>query len=274
MDIMQLQQQAKEVRRAIIRTIGSFGMGHLGGSLSAADIVTLLYFDAMRIDPKHPDKLGRDRLVLSKGHSGPVLYAALALRGYFPIDLLDTLNRPGTKLPSHCDMKLTTGIDMTAGSLGQGLSCAVGIAKAAKIMGGQETIYAIIGDGESQEGQIWEAAMVAAQYRLDNLVVILDYNKIQLDDIVANIVDIADPVAKWEAFGFRVHRCDGHDMHALSEAVLWAKADKTGIPSALILDTVKGKGVSFIEAMGAANHHCSLDEDMVRRALEELGRSA
>jgi transketolase len=224
----------------------------------------------MSIDPKDPDKKGRDRLVLSKGHAGPVLYAALALRGFFPIEELNTLNRPGTNLPSHCDMLRTPGIDMTAGSLGQGFSCAVGIARAAKLTGGKETIYAIIGDGESQEGQIWEAAMAAAHFRLDNLIVFLDYNHLQLDGSLEEVMNIGNPVKKWEAFGFHTYLTNGHDMQKMYDAIQKAKKKADGSPTMIVLETVKGKGVSFVEQMGFANHHCPFDRDMQLRAMAEL----
>jgi transketolase len=267
---LKLEKHALEVRKAVVRAIGDFGMGHIGGSLSLADIIALLYFEVMHVDPKDPKKKGRDRLVLSKGHAGPVLYAALALRGFFSIEELKTLNRPGTNLPSHCDMLRTTGIDMTAGSLGQGFSCAVGIAKAAKLTGGRETIYAIIGDGESQEGQIWEAAMAAAHFRLDNLIVFLDYNRLQLDGSVEDVMSIGNPVKKWEAFGFRTCAVNGHDMQGMYHAIQKAKTEAGGSPAMIVLETVKGKGVSFVEQMGFANHHCSFDHDMQLRALIEL----
>lgn len=169
--VIYLEERAKEVRSLLVKTIGHLGEGHLGGSLSIVEVLTLLYFSEMNVDPKNPNLDGRDRLVLSKGHAGPALYSVLALKGFFPIEQLKTLNAPNTDLPSHCDMLKTPGIDMTTGSLGQGISCAVGIAKAAKLMGGKEYIYAIVGDGESQEGSVWEASMAATHFKLDNLIV-------------------------------------------------------------------------------------------------------
>lgn len=269
-----LEKQAVEVRRAIIEMIGNYGNGHIGGALSAADIVTLLYFNEMNIDPTNPLKNGRDRFVLSKGHAGPVLYAVLALRGYFNMAMLKTLNKPGTLLPSHCDMLLTPGVDMTAGSLGQGVSCAVGMAKAAKLMGGKETIYALIGDGESQEGQVWEASMAAAYYKLNNLILFLDYNRLQLDGPLSEVMDIGDPVSKWRAFGFWTTHVNGHDMAAMSDAILLAEKDSGDRPSMIVLDTIKGKGVPFIEKMGFTNHCIPFPKELMERALAELDKKA
>jgi transketolase len=265
-----LEYKAKEIRRQIVKAIGEAGQGHIGGCLSIVEILTVLYFDEMNIDPQNPNMEKRDRLILSKGHAGPALYATLALAGYFDIDCLKTLNKPHTNLPSHCDMTKTLGIDMTAGSLGQGLSCAVGVAKAAKIMSGDEYIYAIIGDGESQEGAIWEASMAASQYKLDNLIVFLDHNELQVDGSVNDIMSLIDPIAKWEAFGFRVLRADGHDVDEISHVIAKAKKEKDARPSMIVLDTVKGKGIPFIEAIGAANHSMALSAEQVELALAQI----
>lgn len=265
-----LEAKARAVRREIVKMIGTAGQGHVGGCLSAADVITALYFELMNVYPKNPRMEGRDRLVLSKGHAGPALYAALALKGYFPVEQLATLNQPHTDLPSHCDMTKTPGIDMTAGSLGQGISCAVGIAKAAKLCGGTETIYAVIGDGESQEGTVWEASMAAAQYQLDHLIVFLDYNKLQIDGPVEEVMGLLDPVKKWEAFGFSAVRINGHDVGAIVDAVRVFKKEADGRPKMIVLDTVKGKGVSFIEELGAANHSMPLSPEQVEIALAEL----
>ncbi len=265
-----LEARAKAVRREIIKMIGTAGQGHVGGCLSAADVITALYFKLMNVDPGNPRMEGRDRLVLSKGHAGPALYAALALKGYFPPEQLATLNQPHTDLPSHCDMTKTPGIDMTAGSLGQGISCAVGIAKAAKLRGGTETIYAVIGDGESQEGTVWEASMAAAQYQLDHLIVFLDYNKLQIDGTVDQVMGLLDPVKKWEAFGFSAARIDGHDVEAIVDTAAALQKEEDGRPKMIVLDTIKGKGVSFIEELGAANHSMPLSAEQVERALVEL----
>ncbi len=265
-----LQNKAKEIRCLTIRAIGEAGQGHIGGCLSIADILAVLYFDHMNINPKSPGMPGRDRLVLSKGHAGPALYAALALAGYFNIECLYTLNKPHTDLPSHCDMNKTPGVDMTAGSLGQGISCAVGIAKAAKLAGGDEIIYTILGDGESQEGSVWEASMAASQYRLDNLIVFLDYNKLQIDGTVDEVMSLIDPVSKWDAFGFRTYRADGHDVEAVSTAVDAAKRERDGRPAMIVLDTVKGKGVSFVEGEGAGCHSMPLSKEQIEIAVMEI----
>ncbi len=266
-----LCEKAQEIRRKIVYQIGTLGVGHIGGCLSIADLLAVLYWDQMNVDPQQPKMPGRDRLVVSKGHAGPALYAALALKGFFPMDWLSTLNQPETNLPSHCDMNRTPGVDMTAGSLGQGISCAVGLAMGSKILKDQATIYCILGDGESQEGQVWEASMTAAQYKLDNLIVFLDYNKCQIDGTVADINDLIDPVAKWSAFGFNTWRVDGHDVCAISEAISLAKSTSNGKPSMIVLDTIKGKGVSFVEAAGYGNHNMPMTANQMAAALAELG---
>lgn len=267
-----LEEKAKEARKLLIDAIGKAGQGHIGGSLSIIDLVTVLYFDEMNVDPNNPKMERRDRLVLSKGHAGPGLYCVLALKGYFRTDELDTLNRPHTNLPSHCDMNKTPGIDMTAGSLGQGISCAVGIAKAAKIMGSEEYTYAILGDGESQEGSVWEASMSAAHYKLENLIVFLDYNKLQLDGSIDEIMSLIDPVEKWESFGFNTFRVNGHDLEAISEAISRAKKKKNERPAMIVMDTIKGKGISFVEAEGAGNHSMAISSAQVEKAVAELDK--
>ncbi|MDR2634858.1 MAG: transketolase [Clostridiales bacterium] len=270
LDYEKLKDFAVKIRVNIVDCIGSLGVGHIGGCLSIADVLAVLYGREMRIDPAHPGKTGRDRLVCSKGHAGPAVYSALAAAGYFPKEWLKTLNQGGTLLPSHCDMNKTPGVDMTAGSLGQGLSCAVGMAIGSKIRGDRARIYAIIGDGESQEGQIWEAAMLAAQRKLDNLTVFTDYNHMQIDGTVEEINALAPLDKKWEAFGFYVLSVDGHDVQAISEAVGKAKRTK-GAPTMIILNTVKGKGVSFAEAAGVGCHSMPISKDQLATALAELG---
>ena len=266
-----LEQKARRIRYLTVDCIGGLGVGHVGGCLSVADVLAVLYFDVMNIDPKNPMMEGRDRFVMSKGHAGPAVYAALAERGYFPIQMLKTLNQPNTNLPSHCDMLRTPGIDMTAGSLGQGFSCAVGIAKAAQIRGGSEYTYSIVGDGECQEGQIWEAAMAAAHYQLDHFIAFMDYNKAQIDGAVDEIMSLGDPAAKFEAFGFFAQRVDGHDVAAIGDAIAQAKAH-TGRPSMIVLDTVKGKGAAFAEKAGVGSHNMPVtpqQREDAMRALEE-----
>lgn len=260
---------SKQIRRLIVKSIGHLGVGHIGGCLSIADVLAVLYFEKMHIDPNDPKMEGRDRLIVSKGHAGPAVYAALALRGYFPEEELLTLNRLGTKLPSHCDMNRTPGVDMTTGSLGQGFSCAVGAAIGSKIKQDGATIYTIIGDGESQEGQIWEAAMLAAHKKLDNLVAFTDCNKLQIDDSTDHVNSLGDLKAKWEAFGWHTQWVDGHDHAMISSAIDAAKA-QAGRPSMILLDTVKGKGVTFAEEAGANNHNMPISREQMEAALAEL----
>ncbi|MDR3216607.1 MAG: transketolase [Clostridiaceae bacterium] len=268
-DYQPVRALAKEIRINIVDCIGSLGVGHIGGCLSIADVLAVLYGKEMRIDPTHPHKTGRDRLVCSKGHAGPGVYAALAAKGYFPKEALKTLNQGGTMLPSHCDMNKTPGVDMTAGSLGQGLSCAVGMAIGSKIKGDRARIYAIVGDGESQEGQIWEAAMLASQKKLDNLTVFTDYNHMQIDGTVEEINSLEPLDKKWEAFGFKVIVVDGHDVEAIVGAVQKAKRTK-GVPTMIILNTVKGKGVSFAEAAKVGCHSMSISKEQLETAFAEL----
>ena len=199
-----MDEICKQIRRMTLECIGSIGSGHIGGSMSIVELLRVLYFDKMNVDPKNPKMEGRDRLIVSKGHAGPAVYATLALKGFFPKEWLYTLNRFGTNLPSHCDMNKTPGVDMTAGSLGQGFSCAVGVAIGSKLKKDGATIYAIVGDGESQEGQIWEAAMLGAQKKLDNLIAFTDKNNMQLDGYTDDINSLGDLKAKWRAFGLTV----------------------------------------------------------------------
>ena len=267
-----LREVCKEIRCDIMTTIGHLGVGHIGGCLSVVEVLAVLYFQEMNIDPANPKMPGRDRLVCSKGHAGPAVYAALANRGYFPKSELLTLNQGGTHLPSHCDMNLTTGIDMTTGSLGQGFSCAVGVALGSKLEQDGATIYTLIGDGESQEGQIWEAAMFAAAKKLDNLIAFTDYNKLQIDDCVAKVNDIAPLDEKWAAFGWNVIEVeDGNDVDQVSEAVKHAKLGLgSGKPTMVILNTKKGCGVKWIEDLGAANHNTNISEEQAQAAIAEI----
>ena len=267
-----LKQVCRDLRCDLVTSIGHLGVGHIGGCLSIVEALAVLYFEAMRIDPAQPQMPGRDRLICSKGHAGPAVYAALANRGYFDRSELLTLNQGGTHLPSHCDMLRTPGIDMTTGSLGQGFSCAVGAALGSLLEGDGATIYTIIGDGESQEGQIWEAAMFAAAKRLDNLIGLTDYNKLQIDGTVAEINDIAPLGDKWRAFGWNVIEvADGNDVYAVSGAVKAAKGNRgSGKPTMIVLHTRKGCGVSFVEAMGTANHNAPFSEADAARAVAEI----
>ncbi len=267
-----LKAVCQDIRCDTLRAIGHLGVGHIGGCLSVAELLTVLYFEAMHIDPADPKKPGRDRFVCSKGHAGPAVYAALANRGFFPKEKLLTLNRGGTDLPSHCDMNRTPGVDMTTGSLGQGFSCAVGAALGSKLEKDGATVYALIGDGESQEGQIWEAAMCAAAKKLDNLIAFTDYNKLQIDDTVAKVNDIAPLAEKWAAFGWKVIDVEnGNDLALVSDAVQAARANRgSGRPTMVILNTKKGCGVRWIEELGTANHNCPLSEEQAAAAIREI----
>lgn len=247
-----LSEYAKKIRIDIIKAISSIGQGHVGGSLSAVEILTYLYFKEMNIDPANPAMRNRDRLVCSKGHAGPAVYACLAEKGYFPLDWLTTLNKNGTRLPSHADMTKTPGIDFTAGSLGQGFSAAVGIALAQKTLGIKARTFAIVGDGESQEGEIWEAAENASNFSLDNLVLFVDYNKLQLDGPTSEICSTEGIETRFRGFGFDVVRIDGHSFEAIDRAIQRTKK-VTGMPHCIICDTIKAKG--FKEAENKTSSH-------------------
>lgn len=266
----ELDKKCVEIRKSILKTIGTLGVGHIGGSLSIVEALVVLYEKHMNIDPKNPHMPGRDRLIVSKGHSGPAVYAMLADKGYFDESWLLTLNKPKTNLPSHCDMNRTPGVDMTTGSLGQGFSCAMGIAKASKIRNDNATIYTIIGDGETQEGQIWEAAMFAAHQKLDNVIAFTDYNKFQLDGKIDEICSISPLDKKWEAFNWNVINVeDGNNCEQIDNAIIEAK--KSDKPSMIILNTVKGKGISFAEKAGVSNHSMPISKELVEEGLKELG---
>ena len=267
-----LKEVCKDIRCDILRCIGHLGVGHIGGCLSVAELLAVLYFEEMNIDPANPKMPGRDRFVCSKGHAGPAVYATLANRGYFDKKELLTLNQGGTNLPSHCDMNRTVGIDMTTGSLGQGFSCAVGVALGSKLEKDGATIYALVGDGESQEGQIWEAAMFAAAKKLDNLIAFTDYNKLQIDDTVAKVNDVAPLDEKWAAFGWNVIDVeDGNDVEQVREAIKHAKLGRgSEKPTMVILNTKKGCGVKWIEDLGPANHNTNISEEQARAAIAEI----
>lgn len=267
-----LKEICKQLRCDVCESIGSIGVGHIGGSLSIVELLAVLYFDQMHIDPKHPDMLGRDRLICSKGHAGPAVYAALAEKGYFDRSLLLTLNQGGTHLPSHCDMNLTPGIDMTTGSLGQGFSAAVGVALGSRLENDGATIYAIIGDGESQEGQIWESAMFAGNYGLDNLIAFTDCNGLQVDGKVEDVGNLEPLADKWRAFNWNVIEVmNGNDVNAVRAAIIEAKANRgSGKPTMVLLRTTKGAGVSFVIAKGAANHNAPFSKEDAARAIAEI----
>jgi transketolase len=267
-DVAFLKEKALEIRKDTIDQIGHLGFGHIGGALSVVEVITILYYRFLNVDPNDPRKEGRDIFVLSKGHAGPALYSALASKGYFPKEELHTLNQPGTNLPSHCDRLRTPGMDMTAGSLGQGLSAAIGVALGYRMDKRDATIYCVVGDGESNEGQVWEAAMSAAHFRLENLVAFTDCNRLQLDSWTEEIMGLGDLVAKWDSFGWHTQRVDGHDFNALDEAISNARAHK-GQPSMIILDTIKGKGAPFAENR-PDNHHMMVSNEAAQEAIRQL----
>ncbi|HIU03168.1 MAG TPA: transketolase [Candidatus Onthocola gallistercoris] len=271
MNTLELEKMANEIRKSILTEVHCAKCGHPGGSLSAADMMTYLYFEEMNIDPSRPDMAERDRFVLSKGHVAPAYYAALAHRGYFPTEDLKTLRKVGSYLQGHPDMKHTPGVDMSSGSLGQGISAAVGMALSAKLSGDDYRVYTMLGDGEIQEGQVWEAAMFAGSRKLDNLVVIVDNNGLQID---GNIADICSPYPidkKFEAFNFHVINIDGHDFGQIKAALDEAKTVK-GMPTAIIAKTVKGKGVSFMENE-AGWHGKAPNDEQYEKAMEELEKA-
>ncbi|MDH7483757.1 MAG: transketolase [Spirochaetales bacterium] len=270
-----LERKAREIRGLTIEEIGYLGVGHIGGAMSIVDLLVLLYHRHMRIDPANPAWPDRDRLVLSKGHAGPALYAVLADKSFFPIDWLLTLNRGGTSLPSHCDRTKTPGVDMTTGSLGQGLSTAAGLALARAMDGAPGFVYCIIGDGESNEGQIWEAAMFAAHRRLSNLIVFADWNGMQIDGYTREVMDMDDITAKWTSFGWHACMVDGHDFDAMDAAIQEARERATPgreRPSIIILKTIKGKGCSFCEGQ-VSNHNMTYGIEQTMQALQALGVS-
>ena len=262
----ELQILATKIRIGAVEAIKSRGFGHIGGSLSVCDALAVLYGDLMNVDPSDPLKEDRDKLVCSKGHAGPAVYSALALKGYYPYDEIKTLNQPGTNFPSHCDRKKTPGVDMTTGSLGQGTSSAVGIALGDKLKGLDTRTYVIVGDGEADEGQVWEAAMFTAAKKLTNLVWLIDDNKKQLDGPVKDILDSGDLRAKFEAFGFEAIRVNGNDIEEVYEALSKKAEDK---PIAVILDTVKGAGVKAVEET-ASNHSMTVGAEVFDSWIEAL----
>ncbi|MBC5649209.1 transketolase [Christensenella tenuis] len=260
---------AAEIRKKLLEAIASKGVGHVGGSLSIADTLAVLYGGVMNIDPQNPNWEDRDYIVISKGHSGPAMYAALALKGYFPMEMLKTLNRNGTMLPSHTDRKKTPGVDMTTGSLGQGISLAAGLAFADKLNGKNRYTYAIVGDGELDEGQVWEAALFIAHRKLNNLILLIDANGKQLDGTTREICCLGEIEKKFEAFGFHAIRvADGNDVEQVADAIGQAKSEQKK-PSAVVLHTVKGAGVSHYEAM-ANCHSCGVSAQELEDACREL----
>ena len=264
----QLAITACKVRMGIIESTHAAKCGHPGGSMSAADMFTYLYFKELNVDPKNPKWDDRDRFVLSKGHTAPGLYAALALRGFFPVEDLLTLRKVGSYLQGHPNMNSVPGVDMSTGSLGQGISAACGMALASKVKGQSNRVYTLLGDGEIQEGQVWEACMVASHYKLDNLCVIIDNNGLQIDGDVAKVMSPYPIVDKLEAFGFHVDAIDGHDFEQIEAALEKAKTIK-GQPSAIVMKTVKGKDVSFMEN-NAGWHGVAPNDAQYEQAMAEL----
>jgi len=268
-DISLLKDKAKEIRKLILLMTFNAKSGHPGGSLSATDIITYLYFRELRIDPKRPDWDDRDRFVLSKGHASPALYAALALRGFFPVEKLFTFRKINSELQGHV-VNHIPGVDATGGSLGQGLSNALGMALSGLIRKKGYRVFAMIGDGESQEGSIWEAAMSAAHYKLSNLIVFLDRNMIQLDGFTENIMSLGDLEMKFSSFGWKTRTINGHDFYEIHDAVEWAK-EEIG-PKMIIAKTVKGKGVSFMENNPEYHGKPVPNQELLNKAIEEIER--
>lgn len=268
MNIQELENKAKEIRKGIIEQIYTANSGHPGGSLSCADILTVLYFHTMRIDEKKPNWEERDRFILSKGHSVPALYSVLANRGFFDIEELKTLRKLNSKLQGHPDKNKVPGIDMTTGSLGQGLSIANGIAIAGKLDKKDYRVYTLLGDGEIEEGQVWEAAMTSSKYKLDNLCVIVDNNNLQIDGTIGDVKGLGDIDNKFKSFGFEVIKIDGHNIEEIIKGFEVAKEIK-GKPTCIIANTIKGKGISYMENL-AMWHGKAPNEEQYLKAKEEL----
>lgn len=268
LSLEEMAATAKKLRRHVITMIGKAGSGHLGGSLSAAEIITSLYFKVLRHDPANPRWAERDRFILSKGHAAPILYAALAERGYFPGEELATLRTLGSCLQGHCDMTATRGVEMSSGSLGQGLSFGIGIALAGRLDARDYRVYVLLGDGECDEGQVWEAAMASAHFKLDNLVAIVDHNELQIDGWNRDVMNLEPLPEKWKAFGWHTIEVNGHDLSQLIAAFDEAKRVR-GKPTAIIAHTIKGKGVSFMENNVDFHGKAPTPAEM-EKALEEL----
>jgi len=264
----EMSSMAKKLRRHVITMIGKAGSGHPGGSLSAAELVTALFFKVLKHDPANPRWAERDRFILSKGHAAPILYAALAERGYFPVEKLATLRILGSCLQGHCDMTATRGVEMSSGSLGQGLSFGIGIALAGRLDTRDYRVYVLLGDGECDEGQVWEAAMASAHFKLDNLVAIVDHNELQIDGWNRDVMNLEPLAEKWKAFGWHTIEVNGHDLSQLITAFNEAKRVK-GKPTVIIAHTIKGKGVSFMENNVDFHGKAPTLAEM-EKALEEL----
>lgn len=263
-----LNDKANEIRKLTIDSIGHLGVGHIGGAMSIVEVLTILYYKCMDIDPANPKKRDRDKLVLSKGHAGPALYSVLADKGFFPKEWLYTLNKGNTNLPSHCDMNKTPGIDMTTGSLGQGISSAIGMALGNRLDKIDKKIYLIIGDGESNEGQVWEGAMSASHFKLNNLIAFTDYNKMEIDGYVVDVMNLEDLNSKWLSFGWFVQRVNGHNIEELEMAIERAKKELYR-PSMIIMDTIKGKGAFFAEGR-LESHNMKFTKETAKEAITKL----
>ena len=267
--LAKLNSMAWQIRINCLQSIYAAGSGHPGGSFSAAEIMSVLYFDRMNIRPDDPLFAGRDRFILSKGHTAPVLYTTLALRGFFPVEELKTLRQLDSRLSGHPAYDKLPGVDMVSGSLGQGLSIGLGMRIAGRIKGEDFNVFVLMGDGEIQEGSVWEAAMAAAHFKIDHLIAILDYNRVQLDGSVGEIMEVAPVADKWQSFGWRVIQCDGHDVAALDKACAEAAALCPDGPVIIIANTVKGKGVSFMENNSAWHGACPSAKEY-ELAMKEL----
>ena len=261
-----LRVVADGIRLVTLQSFSYLGFGHIGGAMSIIETLAVLYGGELRCDPQNPAWEGRDRLVMSKGHAGPALYATLCLRSFFPKELLLELNQGGGRLPSHCDMHITPGVDMTTGSLGQGMSTAIGIALGARLNDSDIYTFLILGDGECNEGQVWEGAMFAAHHKLGRLITFVDWNKQQLDGRTEDVMDLGDIVGKFKAFGWHVLKVDGHDPGKIKAAIAEAKL-LTDKPSVIVLDTVKGYGCSFAEGV-ISNHHMNFTPEQMDKAIE------
>jgi transketolase len=263
----ELRVIAEGIRLITLQELEGFGSGHIGGTMSIVETLAVLYGSELRCDPNNPGWEDRDRLVMSKGHAGPALYATLSLKGFFPKEMLSELNQGGGRLPSHCDRNKTPGVDMTTGSLGQGISAAIGMALGCRMNRSDSVTYLILGDGECNEGQIWEGAMFAAFHKLDNLIAFVDYNKQQLDGFTKDILDMGDIGEKFKSFGWFVQNVNGHDVGAILDAVVVAK-EHQGAPSMIILNTIKGYGTFAAGIEG--NHHMSLTKEQMDEAIKKV----
>lgn len=267
--VTELKKFALKIRLGIVEAISAKGGGHIGGSLDLADLLSVLYSDFLRVDPQRPDWDGRDFLICSKGHAGPALYAALALKGFFPYERLSTLNQEKSLLPGHCDRTKVPGIDATTGSLGQGLSIAAGVALGIHLKKTDQRVFCIVGDGELAEGQNWEAAQFAAHHGLDNLIAFLDWNKMQIDGSNDRVLALRDPAAKFSAFGWNSSLIPGDDVFKIQQTVADALQNKNGHPTMIVLDTIKGAGISCISEL--ANNHCvGFSKELSDKAMAEL----